>query len=254
LSILVPVGNIRIQGKPTLIGERQSLYYINIQVIYLVIPVEKELIMIKLLLTGFEPFGGYKINPSEVIAQKLDSRVISNISVIGKTIPLRYKEICTFTYQLIEETNPSFIINLGQAPRSSIAIERVALNLVDASKVAYNCGSTPDNKSVVEEGPVAYFSSLPVKKLTEFLLANDIPSYVSNTAGTFGCNQIMYCTLNYLHQHSLDKSVKAGFIHLPLLPEQTINSPQSASMSLEMMLKAIELIIQYLGNSIEAKN
>jgi pyroglutamyl-peptidase len=210
--------------------------------------------MVKLLLTGFEPFGGYKINPSEAIAQKLDGKIISNISVIGKSIPLRYREICTYMNQLIEESTPSFIINMGQAPRPSIAIERVALNIADASKVAYNCGTTPDNQPIVEKGPVAYFSSLPVKKLVTYLLRNKIPSYVSNTAGTFGCNQIMYCTLNYLHQHSLDNSVKAGFIHLPLLPEQALKSPHSASMSLEMMLKAIEMVIQFLGETKEEES
>lgn len=213
--------------------------------------VSKALMMVKLLLTGFEPFGGYKINPSEAIAQKLDGKVISNIKIVGKSIPLRYKEICANINQLIEESAPSFIINLGQAPRPSIAIERVAINIVDASRVAYNCGSTPDNQPIVEKGPVAYFSSLPIKRLSSYLLTNNIPSYVSNTAGTFGCNQIMYCTLHYLHQHSLNKSIKAGFIHLPLLPEQTLKSPQSASMSLEMMIKAIEMVIQFLGTPTE---
>ncbi len=214
---------------------------------------EKDFIMVKLLLTGFEPFGGYKINPSEVIAQKLDGKTISKISIIGKSIPLRYKEICGVVQQLIKESAPSIVIHMGQAPRSSIAIERVALNVADASKVAYNCGATPDNQAVVEGGPVAYLSSLPVKKLTRFLLENKIPCYVSNTAGTFGCNQIMYCTLNYLHQQSLDNTIKAGFIHLPLLPEQTTNSPQSASMSLDMMIKAIKLVIEYLGSNLEEK-
>jgi len=207
--------------------------------------------MKKLLLTGFEPFGGYKINPSDVISQELDDKSINNIKIVGKTIPLRYNEIYPIITELIEETNPEIIINMGQAPRSSIAFERVAVNLADVSKGAYNCGSMPDEEPIIEGGPVAYFSTIPVKKLVKYLTASNIPCYVSNSAGTFGCNQIMYCTLNYLDKNSFYHSIMAGFIHLPLLPEQTLNTPQSSSMSLSLMKKAIELVIEYLGKPSE---
>ncbi|MFX0049662.1 MAG: pyroglutamyl-peptidase I [Candidatus Hermodarchaeota archaeon] len=205
----------------------------------------------KLLLTGFEPFGGYQINPSDVISQQLDKKTINNVKIVGKTIPLRYKEISPIITELIEETNPEIIINMGQAPRSSIAFERVAVNLADVSKGAYNCGSIPDEEPLIEGGPVAYFSTLPLKKLVKYLRAKKIPCYVSNSAGTFGCNQIMYYTLNYLDIKSLNDSIIAGFIHLPLLPEQTLNTPQSSSMSLNLMKKAIELVIEFLGKPME---
>jgi pyroglutamyl-peptidase len=203
--------------------------------------------MIKLLLTGFEPFGGYTVNPSDLIAQELNGKSIGNIEIIGKTIPLRYKEICPLIRQHIKEIQPSIIINLGQAPRPSIAFERVAINIVDASKTAYNCETKPKNQYIVEGGDVAYFSSLPIIKLVKNLLDHGIPSYISNTAGTFGCNQIMYCTMNYIQTHLKSNSILAGFIHLPLLPEQTINSPNSAAMSLELISKAIKLTIEFLG-------
>lgn len=199
-----------------------------------------------LLLTGFEPFGRYEINPSEVIAQDLDGKTFSNIKVIGKTIPLRYEEIKPTIIQLIDEINPEIIINTGQASCSSISIERIAINLADASKVAYNCGTKPNEEILVKGGPMAYLSTLPVKHLVNNLKENHIPSYISNSAGTFGCNQLMYHTLNYLDTSSLLNQVSAGFIHLPLLPEQTINSPQSASMSLDIMKKAITLVIECL--------
>ncbi|MFX0151428.1 MAG: pyroglutamyl-peptidase I [Candidatus Hodarchaeota archaeon] len=205
----------------------------------------------KLLLTGFEPFGGHQINPSDVISQQLDRKTINNVKIVGKTIPLRYKEIRPIITELIEETNPEIIINMGQAPRSSIAFERVAVNLADVSKGAYNCGSIPDEEPLIEGGPVAYFSTLPLKKLVKYLTAKKIPCYVSNSAGTFGCNQIMYHTLNYLDIKSLNDSIIAGFIHLPLLPEQTLNTPQSSSMSLNLMKKAIELVIEFLGKPME---
>ncbi len=202
--------------------------------------------MESLLLTGFEPFGDYKINPSEIIAQELDGKTFTKIKVIGKSIPLRYIEIQSTVINLISEINPAIIINMGQAPRSMIAIERVAINLADVSKAAYSCGSKPDSEILVKEGPTAYFSTLPVKQLAKHLQSNGIPSYVSNTAGTFGCNQIMYHSLNHLDTSSKIGSVLAGFIHLPLLPEQVVNSPQASSMSLNLMKKAIILVIEFL--------
>ncbi|MFX0170556.1 MAG: pyroglutamyl-peptidase I [Candidatus Hodarchaeota archaeon] len=206
----------------------------------------------KLLLTGFEPFGGYQINPSDVISQQLDNKTVNNVKIVGKTIPLRYNEIHPIITELIKETNPEIIINMGQAPRSSIAFERIAVNLADVSKGAYNCGSIPDEEPLIEGGPVAYFSTLPLKKLVKYLTSKKIPCYISNSAGTFGCNQIMYCTLNYLDVNSLNDSIIAGFIHLPLLPEQNLNTPQSSSMSLNLMMKAIELVIEFLGKPLES--
>ncbi len=202
--------------------------------------------MRSLLLTGFEPFGGYKINPSEVIAQKLDGKTFTNIKVIGKTIPLRYAEIQSIITRLISEIKPDIVINTGQASRPSISIERVTVNFADASKVAYNCGAKPNEEIIVEGEPVAYFSTLPVKQIANYLQKNDIPSYVSNSAGTFGCNQLIYHTLNYLDSSSQLDSVLAGFIHLPLLPEQVVGSPQSSSMSMDVMKKAINLVIELL--------
>ncbi len=202
--------------------------------------------MRSLLLTGFEAFGGYKINPSDIIAQELDDMTFTNIKVIGKTIPLRFTEIKPTITRLIDKTNPDIIINTGQASRPSISIERVAINLADASKVAYNCGTKPNEEILVEGEPVAYFSTLPIKYIEKYLKKNDIPCYISNSAGTFGCNQLMYHTLNYLDTSSQLESVLAGFIHFPLLPEQIVDSPQSSSMSLDVMRKAINLVIECL--------
>jgi len=176
--------------------------------------------MRSLLLTGFEAFGGYKINPSDIIAQELDDMTFTNIKVIGKTIPLRFTEIKPTITRLIDKTNPDIIINNGQASRPIL----------------------------VEGEPVAYFSTLPIKYIEKYLKKNDIPCYISNSAGTFGCNQLMYHTLNYLDTSSQLESVLAGFIHFPLLPEQIVDSPQSSSMSLDVMRKAINLVIECLEN------
>ncbi len=134
---------------------------------------------------------------------------------------------------------------MGQVTRPAISIEKVAINIADASKIAYNCGSKPDEEILIREGPAAYFSSLPVKKLVNHLKENKIPCYVSHSAGTFGCNQIMYYTLHYLA--TVSPSHHGGFVHLPLLPDQTVTNPQAPSMGYETMKKGIQLIIGKLG-------
>lgn len=201
--------------------------------------------MKRLLLTGFEPFGGFNTNPSDIIAQEFNGETINSIQVIGATILLRYKEIQGQITDLINKYKPDFIINMGQATRPAISIEKVAINLADASRVAYNCGSKPDEESLIPEGPDGYFSTLPVKKLVKYLEKNNIPSYVSHSAGTFGCNQIMYYTL---HLTSEVDSIQGGFVHLPLLPDQAIKNPQAPSMGYETMKKGIQMIIEKLGD------
>ncbi|WP_455143474.1 pyroglutamyl-peptidase I [Candidatus Hodarchaeum mangrovi] len=202
--------------------------------------------MVIILVTGFEPFGEYKTNPSQEIAQNLDKKRINGFKIIGRVIPLRYKEIQSLIHSHIAENDPDIILALGQAPRPSISIERVAINIADVSKIGYNCGSAPKDEKLVEEGPVAYFSTLPIRKIQEYLRKHNIPCYISNSAGTFGCNQIFYYMMNYLEESSRLAKVQAGFIHLPLTPEQVISSPHSANMELQLMKRAIDLIIEYL--------
>ncbi len=201
----------------------------------------------KLLITGFEPFGGYQKNPSQIIAQELDEKTISKINITGRVIPLRYTEIAEVITTFIDEIKPHYIINLGQAPRPSISFEKVAINLANASKVAYNCGSTPNDEVLIREGPVAYFSTLPIKELVLHLEKHQIPSYTSYSAGTFGCNQIFYHTMHHVNNQNLTMITNAGFIHLPLLPEQTLETPHSPSMNLDTMMNAIKFVIEYLG-------
>ncbi len=204
--------------------------------------------MKKILITGFEPFGGHNINPSAVIAEDLDGKVIQNIEIIGRTIPLNYSEIMSTNWRFIKEINPDIIFNLGQAPRPAISLEYAAINVANVSSGAYNCGAKPRNERIVEDGPAAYFSNLPTQEMVKYLNENGIPSYTSYSAGTFGCNQIFYSTMHYLDIHSKIDSTLAGFIHVPLLPEQTIKTPQSPSMSLPDMKRSIELFISFFSS------
>ena len=203
--------------------------------------------MTTLLLTGFEPFGDHFVNPSEMIAKELNGQEFSKIQVIGKTIPLRFNEIKREITELIGKYEPGIIINMGQASRSAISIEKVAINLANTSKIAYNCGSKPEEEILEPSGPTAYFSSLPIKILVEYLNENQIPSYISYSAGTFGCNQIMYHSLNHISMKKKPPSCIVGFIHLPLLPEQVVFNPISPSMDYNMMKTSILLVISKLG-------
>ncbi|MHA1967547.1 MAG: pyroglutamyl-peptidase I family protein [Candidatus Hodarchaeales archaeon] len=202
----------------------------------------------KLLITGFEAFGEHDINPSAVIAEDFNGKVIQNIEVIGRTVPLNYAKIKLINWKYIEKFNPDIIMNLGQAPRPAISLEYIAINVANVSSGAYNCGAQPKNERIVEDGPAAYFSLLPTQDMVNHLNKNNIPCYISYSAGTFGCNQIFYTTMNYLDIHTQNGSTLAGFIHIPLLPEQTIKSPQSSSMSLDDMKRSIELLIDFFNS------
>jgi pyroglutamyl-peptidase len=208
-----------------------------------------------LLLTGFVPFGEYSVNPSEKIASELNRKEIAQIQIVGKSVSLNYKSINSEITQMIEKFDPDIIINMGQAPRSAISIERIAINLANTTKTAYNCGSKPKDEYLERKGPAAYFSTLPVTHLVEFLNNNRIPCYTSYSAGTFGCNQIMYHSLHHLNTKRAGEGKRAGFIHLPLLPEQAIGIPQLSSMGFHTMMEGIKLIISRLGklNTVEKR-
>ncbi len=197
----------------------------------------------KLLLTGFEPFNDYKLNPSWEIAKSLNEETVGNFKVFARQIPVKYKEIYPTIKKFIDEIKPDAIINLGQSGRDRISIERVAINIADVTGVAYNCGSKPVDEILFDDGPVAYFSTLPIKKMKDAVAQAGIPVEISNTAGTYGCNQLMYTTL-----YILDKSkikIPAGFIHVPSLPEQAVKR-RIPSMSLDLMVKAIRIVISVI--------
>ena len=129
--------------------------------------------------SAFRGFGNMQTHYAvesmmDMLAQELNGQIINSIQVIGSTITLRYKEIQAQILNLIKKHKPDIIINLGQATRPSISIEKIAINLADAGRIAYNCGSKPDEEKLIRDAPDAYFSSLPVKKLVSHLEKNKI--------------------------------------------------------------------------------
>ena len=147
----------------------------------------------------------------------------------------------TSSYNLKEE-QPDVVICVGQAGgRPNITVERIAINQDDA-RIPDNDGKQPIDRTIFEEGPAAYFSTLPIKAMVRDMKEAGIPASVSNTAGTFVCNHIMYGALHYaaLHQPSL----KAGFVHIPYLPMQTVDKPTMPSMSRDEIVKGLTTLIK----------
>lgn len=192
------------------------------------------------LVTGFEPFGKEKINPSWEAVKELPEK-ICKAKVVKHEIPVSFKKVKEILPDLIDEVKPDIIILTGQAGgRTNITVERVAINVMD-SKKEDNDGYKPEDVPVYENAPAAYFATIPIKRIVRALQSNKIPAMVSNTAGTYVCNTAMYVSLHHIATNDLN--TKAGFIHVPYIPEQVLEKTQP-SMSLEMIRKAMEIAVR----------
>lgn len=175
-----------------------------------------------ILLTGFEAFGGETINPSWEVARALDGALIAGARVAARQLPCSFGTASQAMRHSVAELRPSVVLALGQASgRADFSIERVAIN-VDDARIADNDGAQPIDEAVADEGPVGYFSSLPIKAIVAGLRAAGLPASVSQTAGTFVCNHVFY---SLMHDLRRDPAVHAGFMHLPMLPEQAARHP-----------------------------
>ena len=193
--------------------------------------------MTKVLLTGFEPFGKASLNPSGEIARR-----ISGEDIVTAILPVAYNSSANTLLGLIEEHKPDVVIMLGQAEgRTEITPERIAINLDDA-RIADNEGVLRTNQEIIENGPVAYKSTLPVVEIVEALKAKEIPAAISLSAGAFLCNHIFY-----IAQHKFEgTSIRSGFIHVPLMEEQQAEFPGMPTLALNQMVEAVEIILKTL--------
>ena len=193
--------------------------------------------MFRILLTAFEPFGGETVNPSLEILRVLSSRE----DVIPLTVPVTFSGAAETVLNHPEIRNCSAVVMLGQAKgRAGITIERVAINIDDAS-IPDNEGAQPADTPILTDGESASFSTLPVKALVGAIREAGLPASISNTAGTFVCNHQMYRVLDALR----DTDIPAGFIHVPALPEQA-SGADTPSLPLDDMVKAIETVLNTL--------
>ena len=172
------------------------------------------------LLTAFEPFGGHVLNSSQEIVRALDGRTIAGHRVVGAILPCVFRSAPVVLRQQMRRARPAVVVCLGQADtRSVIGVERIAINVRDA-RLPDNEGAQPVDLPVVEGSAAAYWSSLPIKAIVAALVSGGYPAEVSQTAGTFVCNQIFYLLLHILARRRQFGRVRGGMIHVPLLAEQ----------------------------------
>ena len=196
----------------------------------------------KVLITGFDPFGGENVNPAYE-AVKLLPDVVAGAKVMKLEIPTVYNKAYEAVEVGIEKYNPDVVICVGQAGgRSSIQIEKVAINLAEA-RIKDNEGNQPMDLPIRPDGKNAYFTNLPCKAVVNEIRKAGIPAHISYTAGTFVCNDVMYSLL-----YMIDKKynhIRGGFIHVPYVLNQVIDKPMgTAAMSVETIAKGLELAIK----------
>lgn len=199
--------------------------------------------MKKLLLTGFEPFLEFPINPSADIVNELDGTECGVYKIFGKLLPVDFELSAPTLLEYFDQVNPDVVISLGLAAgRDRITPERIAINCNDGAKD--NKGFAPEDQRIVDDGAVGYFSTLPIRRFVQVLKENGFPAEISNTAGTYLCNNVMY---HALHKISLEKrECIAGFVHLPASHQLALTKPNLPSWSQRDLLESVKLIISSL--------
>lgn len=196
----------------------------------------------KILLTGFDPFGGDKVNPAYE-AVKLLPKNIAGADIVTLEIPTVYRKSSEAVEKGIRQYQPDAVICIGQAGgRSGITVEKVAVNIADF-RIADNEGNQPLDQAILEGGENAHFATVPVKAMVENIKKHGIPARISYTAGTFVCNDVMYELLCMISKKY--PKIEGGFIHVPFAPEQVLERPDgTASMPVETAAKALEYAVE----------
>lgn len=194
----------------------------------------------KILVTGFDPFGQDTMNPA-IEAVKLLPETVKGAEIVKLEIPTVFGKSAAVVKERLQQHDIDYVLHVGQAGgRFDLTPERVAINLDDA-RIPDNDGNQPIDVPIQTTGEAAYFSQHPVKAMVTAIKAVGLPASVSNSAGTFVCNHIMYQSLFMAHTEF--KTVKAGFIHVPFLPEQVVERPGMPAMSLADITRGLEAAI-----------
>ena len=195
-----------------------------------------------ILITAFEPFQQETTNATMAALSLLPDR-LCGVTLEKRVIPVVFGEAIEVVTKLVDDLRPDAVVCLGQASgRTDITPERVAINVMDA-RIADNAGNQPVDAPIRADGPAAYFSTLPVKAMVQAMKEAGAPASLSNTAGTFVCNNLMYGLLDYLHRTG--RHIPAGFIHIPATPAQAVERP-SPSLSPETVAKGLLAAISVL--------
>ncbi len=191
------------------------------------------------LITGFDPFGGEKINPSWEAVKMLPERT-GEYRIIKMQIPTVFGKAAQAVIEKITEISPDAVICVGQAGgRSAVTPEVIGINLREAN-IPDNEGNMPKNTAVIKDGPDGYFSTLPVRDIVDAVKSKGIPCTLSFSAGAFVCNDVLYSVLHYCK----GSETIAGFIHVPYLPQQA--GENVPSMPIEQITKALETAVMAL--------
>lgn len=201
----------------------------------------------KLLLTAFDPFGGDKVNPA-LEAVKLVADRIGGIDVVKQEVPTVFHKSINTVVAAMEREKPDVVLCIGQAGgRFEVTPERVAIN-VDDGRIRDNEGNQPVDVPVYADGASAYFTTLPIKAMVQAIRDKGLPASVSNTAGTYVCNHLMYGLLYHIEKSF--PGMRGGFIHVPFIPEQVVSRPAPAPyMALVDITRAIEAAIEAIGTN-----
>ncbi|MFC4354297.1 pyroglutamyl-peptidase I [Chryseomicrobium palamuruense] len=204
--------------------------------------------MKKLLLTGFEPFLSFSVNPTMKIVEELNGQTVGDYTIEGRVLTVDFEKTGTQLIQLIEEVQPDALISLGLAGgRYKITPERIAINFNDVAETDKdNAGNTPIDQPIIESGPASYLTTLPARKMINRLIENGYPAEISNSAGTYLCNNTMYNGLHYMHTNK--KNVPAGFIHIPASHELALEYGKVPSWSHKDLLESIKICIEVLND------
>jgi len=199
-----------------------------------------------ILITGFEPFDGFSINPSEEVVRLLDDTRLDDYSISGLVLPLDYEKALHILDVELNKIKPDYVLCCGQANRAAISIERIAVNAI-STKRPDNYDNLPETDVIDFDGPVAYFGNIDPIPLVQILLENEIPAFTSYHAGLYGCNWLLYNVMDWIETGAHE--TKATFIHLPPLPSQAIEKDMMsmATMPLDLQLEALKIIIKNLS-------
>ncbi len=196
---------------------------------------------VRALVTGFDPFGGDKVNPSSLAVGRLKDRV-GAVTIATAELPTSYANSAQVLKAAIDRTRPEIVLCVGQAGgRTDLCLERVGINVQDA-RIPDNDSRQPIDAPVVEGGPAAYFSNLPIKACVAEMRKAGLPAIVSNTAGTFVCNHILYSLMDIIAKEP--GNIRGGFLHIPYVPEQAARLGGAPSMAVDDIVRGIEIILE----------
>jgi len=201
-----------------------------------------------ILVTGFEPFQGEALNPSWEVARSLAGETVGvHYRVIARRLPTVYGRAGEELVSAIREVKPRAVVCLGEAGgRTHVTPERIAINIMDA-RIPDNAGQKPIDETIAPDGPAAYFSTLPIRAMVEAMCGAGIPAHISNTAGTFVCNDTFYRLMHFIAEES--PGIIGGFIHVPYMTEQALHK-QAPSLPLTTLVAGVRTALAVVASAL----